>query len=81
MLETQNYITLYEDNYFSEGYDEYCTYYKMTDNELIRAESFDKHPKLLFSDTYVNELMYKIKTSTKIIDVIIKNVILAYWGV
>lgn len=65
-----------EDNYYGDTH-----YYKVVDNKLISLEYFEEQLKLLFSDDYINELTRNIKTSTRIIDAIIKNVILRYWGV
>lgn len=74
-------IGLFKDNSFMVWNGVCKDYYRVINDKVIEVEPFCELPKLSFSSDYLNKLTGTIKSSTSIIDAIVKTIIFAYWGV
>lgn len=77
----KNFMYLFKDGYFMAWNNGHVNSYRVVNDTVIEVERFCGFPKLSFSDDYLTKLTDIIKNSTGVIDAIVKNVILHYFGI
>lgn len=72
---------IFNNGYFVDDSVHYNKYYgRVIDNKVFKVEPFCELRKFLFSNDFIDNFVHVIQSSTPLVDAIIKNIIIHYWG-